>query len=175
MWHSRNVRIVGGEVEEKWPALVSFDERHGLRREHVSHVFILPQRASSAGHESNSADAVDDRLIVPVTRMNLEEFRMIFAGRPITNRFAIADTDWIGRLTANRAMVFDVDRWHSITGRSHDERVLESHFVRSWCDLAIPIWATLRPQAQMPLANHSGRVPRAAQHRGQRCPRRIDD
>ena len=54
-----------------------------VRREHVRHVLVFPQRGPAAGHVADAADAVDDRLIVAVAWMHLEEFGMILAGRPL--------------------------------------------------------------------------------------------
>src|SRR6266508_200759 len=125
MGHAGNVRIVGRKVQEKRLLFVRVDERDCLARKDISHVFVLPQGASSAGHIADAADSIDDRLVMTMAWVELQQFGMILAGGPIADRVAVAHADGIGWIGPDGAAILDVDRGHAIARRSHDEGVVE--------------------------------------------------
>src|SRR5574339_256435 len=101
MRHSRYMRVVRGEVQKERLVLVRINERDRLRREDVRHVFVFPQRGAATGHVADAADAVDDGLVVPMAGVHLQQFGMIFAGWPISDRFAITHADGITTVSTN--------------------------------------------------------------------------
>ena len=64
--------VVHGEVEEERLALVALDELNRFVREVVGHVLVLPARRFAAAHVADAADAIDDRHVVAVARMNFQ-------------------------------------------------------------------------------------------------------
>ena len=138
-----------------------------LAREDVGHVFVFPERGLAACHVADAADAVDDRLVVPVARVHLQQFGMLGARRHIADLPAVVDADRIGRVEPDDAPVLDIHARHPIAGRRHDERVVEADARSGRRDLAVPVRATRRAQTEMPLADDAGRVAGTFQHRGQ--------
>ncbi|MCG3162087.1 MAG: hypothetical protein JMDDDDMK_03316 [Acidobacteria bacterium] len=153
---ARHVRIVRGEIKKEWFAFVPLDEGHGLARVKIGHVFIFPQRGLAAGHVADAADAVDDGHIVAVTRMHLQQFGILFAGGPVADLLFVIHSDRVSGVESGDAAVFDVNGRHAVAGRGHNERVIEPQIIRVRLDLAVPIRPALRPQAQMPFADHAG-------------------
>ena len=83
--HARHVGVVRREEQEERLAAMLLDERGRLAGEDVRHVLVLPERRLAAGHVADPADAVDDRLVVPVARMDLEQIRVAPARRLVAD------------------------------------------------------------------------------------------
>ena len=72
-----------------------FDERARFPGKHVRHIFIFPKRGFSAGHIADPAYAVDDRLVMAITRMHLELLGIRLAGWPVADRRIVTNCDRI--------------------------------------------------------------------------------
>ena len=166
--------VVGGEVEEERRGRVPLDERDGLAGEHVGHVLVDPARGLPAGHVADPADAVDDRLVVAVARLHLEQAGVRRAGRLVADRLAVADPDRVARVEADDAMAPDEHAGHAVAGRRHDEGVVEADLERARPDRAVPV-DRAGPEPEVPLADDPRRVARPLQHRGQGLAPRLDD
>src|SRR5688572_5718871 len=174
MRHSRDVRVVERKHEEERLPLVLFQERHRLTRKDVGHVFVFPQCRLPPGHVPDSTHAVDDRLIVAMTRTDAKQFGIRFAGGPISNRLLVVDRDGILRVESDHATVLDVHGWHAVAGRRHDEGGVETDVERTWTNFAVPVrparlpWACRRdwPESKVPFAHDASRVPRTLKKPG---------
>src|SRR5262249_10318643 len=82
---ARHVDIMSGEIEEKRSILVVFDEGHCLACDDVCHLLIYPARCLATRHEANTTDAIDDGLVVFITGMYFEKFRVFPSCRVISD------------------------------------------------------------------------------------------
>jgi hypothetical protein len=64
--------ITRREVQQERFVFMLFDEIDSLGRNGVGHGFIGPARCLAATHVSDPTDAVDNRLVMPVTWVHLE-------------------------------------------------------------------------------------------------------
>src|SRR5258706_4979810 len=100
------------EVEEEGLVLVALDEADRAPRQRVSDVFILPPRSLSAAHEADPADPVDDRLIVPVAGLELEQFRMLRSGWLVADLLRVVDLDRVARIALEHPPILHLDPRH---------------------------------------------------------------
>ena len=147
-----DVDVVRVEVEEERPVLVPLDEGDGLAGDRVGHVLVLPARRLAAGHVADPADAVDDRVVVAVARLDLEQLRVVGAGRLVADRRSVADLDRVVGVIADDPAVFDVDARHAVAGGRDDERVVESDLARPGRDRPVVVGRRCA-EAEVPLAD----------------------
>ena len=140
----------------------------------VGHVLVDPSRGLPAGHVADPADAVDDRLVVAVARLQLEQVGVRRAGRLVADRLAVTDPDRVARVEADDVVAPDEHAGHAVAGRRHDEGVVEADLQRARLDRAVPV-DRAGPQPEVPLADDPRRVARPLQHRGQGLAPRLDD
>ena len=143
-----------------------FDSIHciGLLDPFVGQIFVAEARLFAAGVETNSTDAVVDRLVVAVRPVELEFVALCQAGRMILGRFHVADPERIGRIEIFHTVIFDIDLRHAVVGRGQEITVVEADLERARFQLAIPVRCRIR-RAKMPLANHGRGIASAFQDR----------
>ena len=71
---------------------------------------------------------LDDRLVVAVARLHLEQARVFLAGRLVADRGTVTDPDRVARVETDDVMAPDEDAGHTVAGRRHDEGLVEADF-----------------------------------------------
>src|SRR5690606_19449910 len=100
---------------------------------------VVPERRFPAGLIANAAHAIDDREVVPVTRMNSQPFRILPAGRLASDLLLVTHPEWISGVQSDDAMVLDINARHAVTGRGQQEALIESDLQRAGFDLPVPV------------------------------------
>ena len=154
--------VMGGEIEKERFFLVLPDEGRRLVGDGVGDRIVLPDGGGAAGHETDPADAADDRaaadLLFRIAVVRPHQLRMGFGGGGIDRVFAIADLDRIGRIVVDHLVVFDIDAGDPVAGGGDDERIVETDGIGSGIDLLVVVrWLGLA-QAQMPFADAGGGI-----------------
>ena len=118
-----------------------------------THRAALPPR-----HVADAADAVDDRHVVPVAGLHLEQLGVLPAGRIVADRLAVADLDRVARIEADDAVVLDVHARHAVAGGRDEEAVVEADLERAGLDVGRSSRGCPLAEAEVPLADDAGRV-----------------
>ena len=168
MWHAGRMRVMCRKFQKERFFRILLDELQSLGRQHFGLGFILPTRRMTARHEADAADAVDDRSFMTCAQSLLEQLRVLFARRLISDFLPITDLDGIFRIKADDAMILDIHAGHSISrGRLH-EAIIKTDLQGAGLDLAVPIRSAPTTQAEMPFADETGAITRLLQH-GWQC------
>ena len=64
---SRDVDVIGGEIQEKRLIGVLLDEPYGMSSQRIRNSLILPKRSTSTFHVADTSDAIDYRHVMPMT------------------------------------------------------------------------------------------------------------
>ena len=176
MRNARHMNVVRAEIKEEWAVALALDEFDGPMRQHVGHVGVDPPRSLAARHESDAADAADDRIVVTVAGPNGQQFGIVLAGRLVANSRAVADEDRIIGVVTDNAPIFDIHARRTIARGWNAEEAGEADFQRAGLDLAVVIGlarhCAVRPafaaEAEMPFADGRGLVARGGEARPQR-------
>ena len=166
MGRAGHVDVLGGEEEEEGLLVVLIDEARGPLNEHIRHGLVIPQRGLAAGHVADASDAVDDRLVVPVGARvvghRLGGLTPVGVRRAALGRAAeLPHVERVRRVEAHHPVALQVDARHAIVGRGQEEGLVEAELHGARLHRPVPIdGLTLRAQAEVPLANDPGAVPR---------------
>src|SRR5205823_6627602 len=114
-----------------WAALVLLDEADRPLRQLVGHVLVLPARRLAAAHVADAADAVDDRVVVTLARLHLQQVGVLGARGLVADRLTVADLDGVLRVVADDLVILDVDARRAVAGGGDDERVVEADVARA--------------------------------------------
>jgi hypothetical protein len=93
-----------------------------------------------------------------VARLHLQQVRVVLAGRAVADPFVVADPDRVRGIEPDDMAVLDIDGRNAVASGGHDERVLEAHVVGTRGDLAVPVGAGLRTEAEVPFADDAGGI-----------------
>src|SRR5690606_16600832 len=113
----------------------------------VGDVLVGPSGRVAPLHPADSADAVDDRLVVPTARLRLEQFGVLAAGRLVADFPLVVDEDRVGRVETGDVMAFNVNAGDAVDGGRNDETMVEADLQRAGGELAVPV-DLFRPLAQ---------------------------
>ena len=133
------MNVVRGEVEKERLLLFAFDKGQCLSGEHVRHVLVLPQRRLTSFHETDAANTVNDRLIVPVRPIERERGAIFHARRFAGVGFLVTHGNGIVRPQPDHAVIFHIHARHAVTSGGHNERVIKADLKGTRFDLTIPI------------------------------------
>src|SRR4051812_49542193 len=92
-----------------------------LRCERIRNCFVMPTSRFPATHITNSANAIHDRVVVPMRRLQGQQVRPLLAGRFVADLFLIVHLDRIGGIEPDNPMVFNVDAWRAVACGGEDE------------------------------------------------------
>ena len=94
--------VMRREIEKEWLVAIVLDEVDGVLREHVGHVLVVPASRFAAGHVTDAADAVDDRVVVAVRRFHRQQIGPLGARWLVADFVLIADFDRIDWVEVRR-------------------------------------------------------------------------
>src|SRR5678815_5112587 len=174
MRHPRHMNIVRSKIEKEPLNFVVLDEARRFPRQDIRHIFIDPTRGLTTAHITDATDAIDDRLVMSVARVQPKQLRMILSRRLVEQWLAKADADRIVRIDSNDALILDIDARYAIASRRHEEGIIEADFAGARFCLSVPVDLALS-EPEMPLADNARRVARTFQNGWQSRASGLDD
>ncbi len=88
----------------------------------------------------------------PVRWLHRQQIGPLRAGWFVADFLLVVDFDWIGRIEASDAMVFDIHARRTIARGGNDVTVVEANLERPRFDFAVPI-RSASAEAEMPFAD----------------------
>ena len=138
---ARHVRFVKSVIEEE--GLVGrliVDERADTIEQVLSHILVTPQGRTSASHEADARNAVDDCVVVAVRRSDLRHEFWVGDGRgQAFEILLITDLDGVGGIETHDVAVLDIDARHAVDCGGKDARIVEPNLVGTRFDMVVPI------------------------------------
>ena len=155
-----HVNVVRGEVHEEGLLAILTDKVHGVHRNAIGNVLILPKRLTAALHVTNAPDAVDDRVVVSVTRLQVVTQFGIGSTRGFAVKILIViHIDGRRGVVVSHRTVLNEHTRHAVRRSRHDVGIVKTNVCQRWRNRGIPILlARFSTQSEVPFAEGGGSV-----------------
>ena len=168
--------ILCGKIKKEGSIFVLFNKRYGFSGQCFGYFIIFPKCRLSTFHKPDTGDSVDNTHIMPVRRVHNQQLRIILTGRFTREVLFVTHLDRIGRINIDHLIVFYKYTRHTITGGSHNKRIVKTNIIGTRFQGFIPIlFASLISQAKMPFTYHSGCIAALLKHIRHSITLRTDD
>ena len=142
------------------------DKSFGFIQKSKWYFFVRPPGCLTTGHKSDSANTVDDGIVVAVvgTAFHLQQFRIFFSGWFGTYFLCIIHGNGVIGVCTDCDAVFHEDGWHPVCRCREDKGIVEPEFIGARTNTLIPVFLGCAAQAQVPFAHDTGFVSCGFQH-----------
>ena len=157
MGHTGDMDVVRGEKQEEGFVFVRFDPFDRFFDELIGEVFIAPASRVSAGHETDTANAVMNGRIMAMTPVQFQSFTMGVSGGLVIGVF-VTNGEGIGGVEVEDMVVFDIDTGNTIICIWKQKAIVEADFQWAGFDAAVPVGSGWRAKAQVPFTDDGGGI-----------------
>ena len=175
MRHPRDMYVVSTHIEEEGFVPMPGDELRSLQGDRIGDTFVDPQRRTAARHPADARNAVDDRIVVTVTRTQLQQLGVLGSRRPVAHFVVVVHLDRIVGVQPHDPAVLHEDARNAVHRRGNEVFVIETDIVGPGAYLDVEIRTSRRPQPEVPFPDGSRSITRRVQGIGERIAGRIDD
>src|SRR5689334_5068074 len=92
-----------------------------------------------------------------MARAHLQHLGILLPGGLVAERLVVIDANRVFRIEPDHPAVLDVHAWDAVSGRGHDEGIIEADFPRAGADLGVPVYLALA-QPEMPFSDGGGAI-----------------